>query len=119
MTEPPTAISPEIAGLIIALNDLRMMEGSCDYHQEHEARYGARVLVRDDCLYRAAVPTRNSNFDSGQGGELGEIPLQAPPLSADRTRSPAAVSRKREYFGEPPETFDEFALQSAKSAAGD
>ena len=34
---------------------------------------------------------------------------QARPRSADRTRSPAAVSRKREYFKYPPETIGDFA----------
>jgi hypothetical protein len=36
------------------------------------------------------------------------------PRSADRTRSPAAVSQKREYFKYPPETIGDFSLELAK-----
>src|SRR5712664_2405317 len=42
------------------------------------------------------------------------IALLRPPRSADRTRSPAAVSRKREYFKYPPETIGDFVLEGAK-----
>src|SRR6202011_889558 len=37
------------------------------------------------------------------------IALPRPPRSPDRTRSPVAVSRKREYFKYPPETIGDFA----------
>jgi hypothetical protein len=40
--------------------------------------------------------------------------LPDPPRSADRTRSPAAVSQKREYFKYPPETIGDFSLEVAK-----
>jgi hypothetical protein len=39
------------------------------------------------------------------------------PRSADRTRSPAAVSRKREYFKYLPETIDDFAPTAASFGA--
>jgi hypothetical protein len=38
-----------------------------------------------------------------------------PPRSVDRTRSPATVSRKREYFGMRPETFGIFGPPLVKS----
>jgi hypothetical protein len=60
---------------------------------------------------------RDANFAGGQGGEFGDIPLQARPRSADRTRSPAAVSRKREYFKYPPETIGDFAPAAANLGA--
>jgi len=37
-----------------------------------------------------------------------------PPRSADRTRSPAAVSQKREYFKYAPETIGDFSLELPK-----
>jgi hypothetical protein len=40
--------------------------------------------------------------------------LRPTPRSADRTRSPAAVSRKREYFKYQLETIDDFALRLSK-----
>jgi hypothetical protein len=40
---------------------------------------------------------------------LLERPLPTPPRSPDRTWSPVAVSRKREYFKYPPETIGDFA----------
>src|ERR1700732_2842908 len=40
--------------------------------------------------------------------------LQTRPRGADRTRSPAGVSRKREYFKYLPETIDDFALRLSK-----
>jgi hypothetical protein len=46
--------------------------------------------------------------------EFGEFALQARPRSADRTRSPAAVSQKREFFKYPPETIGYFAAEPTK-----
>jgi hypothetical protein len=40
-----------------------------------------------------------------------------PPRSPDRTRSPVAVSRKREYFKYPPETIGDFAPIAANFGA--
>jgi hypothetical protein len=45
------------------------------------------------------------------------VTLRARPRSADRTRSPAAVSRKREYFEYPPETIGDFAPAAANLGA--
>src|ERR1700736_1923164 len=45
------------------------------------------------------------------------IALPRPPRSPDRTRSPVAVSRKREYFKYPPETIGDFALRLSKLGA--
>ena len=42
--------------------------------------------------------------------EKAQIHCHPPPLSADRTGSPAAVSGKREYLKELPEAFDDFGL---------
>jgi hypothetical protein len=43
--------------------------------------------------------------------------VPTPPPSVDRTRSPAAVSRKREYFKYPPETIGDFAPAAANFGA--
>jgi hypothetical protein len=43
------------------------------------------------------------------------LKVPRPARSVDRTRSPAAVSQKREYFGIWPETFGNFAPPLAKS----
>jgi hypothetical protein len=40
---------------------------------------------------------------------IGQVTLQAPPRSADRTRSPASVSGKREFFKREPETIAKLA----------
>src|ERR1700676_1405570 len=48
---------------------------------------------------------------------LWRFALQTRPCSADRTRSPAPVSRKREYFKYPPETIDDFAPGDPNSGA--
>jgi hypothetical protein len=61
----------------------------------------------NDCVFRAAVRAGHCQFAAGQGREFGE------PCSADRTRSPTAVSRKREYFKYPPETISDFAPTAA------
>src|ERR1700736_4493923 len=45
------------------------------------------------------------------------IALPRPPRSPDRTRSPVAVSRKREYFKYPPETIGDFALRLSELGA--
>ena len=45
------------------------------------------------------------------------IALPTRPRSADRTRSPAPVSRKREYFKYPPETIGDFAPGDPNSGA--
>ena len=42
------------------------------------------------------------------------IALPPSGASVDRTQSPVAVSRKREYFSELPETFGDLALQVDK-----
>jgi hypothetical protein len=44
---------------------------------------------------------------------IWRVTLQARPRSVDRTRSPAAVSRKREYFKYLPETISDFAPTAA------
>jgi Rhodopirellula transposase DDE domain len=49
-----------------------------------------------------------SQFAGGPTGRIWQTSLQARPRSADRTRSPAPVSRKREYFKYPPETYRRF-----------
>jgi len=48
-----------------------------------------------------------------------EADFQAPrpPRSPDRTRSPVAVSQKREYFKYPPETIGDFASAAANLGA--
>src|SRR3984893_1194103 len=48
-----------------------------------------------------------------------EADFQAPrpPRSPDRTRSPVAVSQKREYFKYPPETIGDFAPAAANLGA--
>jgi hypothetical protein len=46
---------------------------------------------------------------------IWRVSRQARPSSADRTQSPVAVSRKREYFNELPETFDNFAPKPLKT----
>jgi hypothetical protein len=45
------------------------------------------------------------------------IALPRPPRSPDRTRSPGAVSQKREYFKYPPETIGDFAPATANLGA--
>jgi hypothetical protein len=45
------------------------------------------------------------------------VALQARPRSADRTRSLAAVSQKREFFKYPPETIGYFGPDVAKFGA--
>jgi hypothetical protein len=50
-------------------------------------------------------------------GRIWRIALQARPRSADRTRSPAAVSQKREFFKCQPETIGHFALRMPKIGA--
>src|ERR1700692_2247416 len=45
------------------------------------------------------------------------IALPRPPRSPDRTRSPVAVSRKREYFKYLAETIGDFALRLSKLGA--
>jgi hypothetical protein len=52
-------------------------------------------------------------FRHDQGRNRG-IRLPGRPRSADRTRSPAAVSQKREYFKYPPETIGDFSLEVAE-----
>jgi hypothetical protein len=47
-------------------------------------------------------------------GLVWRTDCQGPPRSGDRTRSPLAVSQKREYFKHPPETIDDFALRLSK-----
>jgi len=51
------------------------------------------------------------------GSAYGDQALPAPPRSPDRTRSPAAVSQRREYFKCPPETIGDFAPEVAKFGA--
>jgi hypothetical protein len=74
------------------------------------------------------LPTSRSSSARGFGGLLasdfaggracGRLPgLQGPPRSPDRTRSPVAVSRKREYFKYPLETIGDFALRLSKLGA--
>jgi hypothetical protein len=48
---------------------------------------------------------------------IWRIALQARPRSADRTRSPAAISQKREFFKCPPETIGYFAPRMPKIGA--
>jgi hypothetical protein len=62
---------------------------------------------------RRKVRARHSQFAHGRSGEFGDIPLQARPRSPDRSRSPVAVSRKREYFKYPPETIGDLAPATA------
>ncbi len=45
---------------------------------------------------------------------IWRVALQTPARSPDRTRSPAAVSQKREYFKYSPETIGNFSLELAK-----
>src|ERR1700730_9092773 len=45
------------------------------------------------------------------------VTLQTRPRGADRTRSPAGVSRKREYFKYLPETINDFAPTAARFGA--
>jgi hypothetical protein len=47
------------------------------------------------------------------------VALQARPRSADRTRSPAAISQKREFFKCPPETIGYLPRECLKSEPGD
>jgi hypothetical protein len=49
-----------------------------------------------------------------EGRDKRELHLQARSGSVDRTRSPAAVSQKREYFKYSPETIGDFSLEVAK-----
>src|ERR1700682_6607392 len=46
--------------------------------------------------------------------ENGHARLPSRPRSADRTRSPAAISQKREFFKCPPETIGHFAPRMPK-----
>src|SRR5713101_71746 len=45
---------------------------------------------------------------------IWRVALQTRPRSADRTRSPVAVSQKREYFKYSPETIGDFSVEVAK-----
>ena len=87
--------------------------------------------ARDPQSYRFSpkdkVPSRSSSArgfgrllasDFAGGRAPGRLPgLQGPPRSPDRTRSPVAVSRKREYFKYPRETICDFALRLSKLGA--
>jgi hypothetical protein len=56
----------------------------------------AALVVRDSCEGATAQPR---------------------PRSADQAQSPAAVSQKREYFKDPPETIGDFSPEAAEFGA--
>jgi Ribbon-helix-helix protein, copG family len=64
-----------------------------------------------------AIPLKLGETGSRPSGGRGQILLLPRPRSADRTRSPAPVSRKREYFKYPPETIGDFAPAAANLGA--
>src|SRR6267378_4742042 len=69
-----------------------------------------RRHLRSDCAGSADSRAHNPKTIKSLPGR---------PRSADRTRSPAAVSRKREYFKYRPETIGYFAPKWPNSAPGD
>jgi hypothetical protein len=74
-------------------------------------------------ISRIALQARHGRADSGfqirrrPWRRIWRIALQARPRSADRTRSPAAISQKREFFKCPPETIGYFAPRMPKFGA--
>jgi hypothetical protein len=64
----------------------------------------------DGCSAESKYQPRTARARFGSGSNLWDDALQARPLSADRTGSPAAASGKREYLKDLPETFDDFGL---------
>ena len=74
-------------------------------------------LATFHCELGAAVRARHSQFAGGNWRRIWRVVLQARPRSADRTRSPAAVSQKREFFKCLPETIGYFAPRMAKIGA--
>src|SRR5260370_41006148 len=76
--------------------------------------FGASANLTIPCHTGAAARTR---VRPRPWRRIGRIALQARPRSADRTRSPAAISQKREFFKCPPETIGCLALRMPKIAA--
>ena len=72
-------------------------------------------------ISRIALQARHGRADSGfqirrrPWRRIWRIALQARPRSADRTRSPAAISQKREFFKCPPETYPLFRSENAQN----
>jgi hypothetical protein len=73
--------------------------------------------LRNGRYPRAAVRARHSQFVGPPRRRIWRSALQGRPRSADRTRSPAAVSRKREFFKYTPETIGYLAPRMSKTGA--
>jgi hypothetical protein len=73
--------------------------------------------VEKDTAWKAASSGSDDWMTEGASTNWVKPRLKVPrpARSVDRTRSPAAVSQKREYFGIWPETFGNFAPPLAKS----
>jgi hypothetical protein len=70
----------------------------CRAIRQGNIEFAKSILSNDFRARRTAIERSEREFTA------------TPPLSADRTGSPAAVSGKREYLKELPETFDNFSL---------
>jgi hypothetical protein len=68
--------------------------------------------VTETALARLVPPSRAREDKFSAREFLKRLPLR--PRSAHRTRSPVAVSQKREYFKYSPETIGDLSLEVAK-----
>jgi len=74
----------------------------------------AGVLFLRLYFHRVRYPAGCIRYQRIFCSENGHARLPSRRRSADRTRSPAAISQKREFFKCPPETFGYFAPEVAK-----
>jgi hypothetical protein len=86
-----------------------------------EEEEGEEIEARRAAGAAMLQPRRSARLEApdlaARPPENGANPAPAPPPSADQTKSPIAVSKKREYFKCPPETIGDFAPEVAKFGA--